>query len=180
MHWVKLTREPWPRLSLVREVLDDGADYLGPFSSRKAAEKAWPRCTRPSRSASAPTGCRSAGRRAACVLAEMGRCLLALRRQRRRDDYAAVVAEAAATRSAATPDEVVAAMHERMAALAGQERFEEAGAVRDRLAASVRAAARTQRLRALTRAPRSSPPAARTTALGGPRASATAGSPPPA
>ena len=37
--FVKLTREPWPRLSLVKRVLDDDADYLGPFSSRSAAEK---------------------------------------------------------------------------------------------------------------------------------------------
>src|SRR3954452_4201426 len=39
VHWIKLTREPWPRLSLVRRVLDDDADYVGPFSSRKTAEK---------------------------------------------------------------------------------------------------------------------------------------------
>ena len=37
--WLKLTVEPWPRLSLVREVVDDGADYLGPFASRRTAEK---------------------------------------------------------------------------------------------------------------------------------------------
>ena len=35
VHFLKLTREPWPRLSLVRRVLDDDADYLGPFSSRQ-------------------------------------------------------------------------------------------------------------------------------------------------
>jgi DNA polymerase-3 subunit epsilon len=28
MHWLKLTVEPWPRLSLVRKVADDDADYL--------------------------------------------------------------------------------------------------------------------------------------------------------
>ncbi|WP_336276001.1 DEDD exonuclease domain-containing protein [Nocardioides sp. B-3] len=39
MHFVKLTREPRPRLSPVRRVLDDDADYLGPFSSGKTAEK---------------------------------------------------------------------------------------------------------------------------------------------
>ena len=26
VHWIKLTVEPWPRLSLVRKVIDDGAD----------------------------------------------------------------------------------------------------------------------------------------------------------
>ena len=39
VHFIKLTRETWPRLSLVRRVLDDDADYLGPFSSRSTAEK---------------------------------------------------------------------------------------------------------------------------------------------
>ena len=41
--WVKLTVEPFPRLSVVREVRDDtaqGAAYLGPFASRAAAGEA--------------------------------------------------------------------------------------------------------------------------------------------
>ena len=40
VHWVKVTVEPWPRLSMVRQVLDDGAEYLGPFGSKKVAERA--------------------------------------------------------------------------------------------------------------------------------------------
>ncbi|MDP3969745.1 MAG: DEDD exonuclease domain-containing protein, partial [Nocardioides sp.] len=75
VHWVKVTREPWPRLSLVRQVRDDEATYLGPFRSRKAAEtvvtalhETFPvrQCTgrMPARAALSP-----------CVLAEMGRCL---------------------------------------------------------------------------------------------------------
>jgi DNA polymerase III subunit epsilon len=35
--WLKLTIEPFPRLSLVRHVADDGAAYLGPFGSRRLA-----------------------------------------------------------------------------------------------------------------------------------------------
>ena len=38
--WLKLTVEPFPRLSLVREVRDDGATYLGPFSGARQAEHA--------------------------------------------------------------------------------------------------------------------------------------------
>ena len=38
--WLKLTREPWPRLSVVRSILDDDADYIGPFRGRVAAEEA--------------------------------------------------------------------------------------------------------------------------------------------
>ncbi|MFD0803411.1 DEDD exonuclease domain-containing protein, partial [Streptomonospora algeriensis] len=72
--WLKLTREVFPRLSIVRTVRDDGAPYLGPFRSAREAElarealhQAFPlrQCTRriaPEK----PT--------AACVLAELGRC----------------------------------------------------------------------------------------------------------
>src|SRR5881397_1584778 len=38
--WVKLTVEPFPRLSIVRTVAADGARYAGPFGSRSAAEAA--------------------------------------------------------------------------------------------------------------------------------------------
>ena len=36
--WLKLTDEAFPRLSIVRQVADDGATYFGPFSRREAAE----------------------------------------------------------------------------------------------------------------------------------------------
>ncbi len=38
--WLKLTREPYPRLSVVRRVVDDGATYLGPFGSARTAQAA--------------------------------------------------------------------------------------------------------------------------------------------
>ncbi len=72
--WVKLTVEPFPRLSIVRRVAADGTTYLGPFPSRRLAEQAvhavheaFPvrRCTlrlRPGRPINP------------CALAEMGRC----------------------------------------------------------------------------------------------------------
>ena len=43
VHWLKLTAEPWPRLSLVRKVAEDGADYLGmskQLGSLEAGKKA--------------------------------------------------------------------------------------------------------------------------------------------
>ncbi|HET6697952.1 MAG TPA: endonuclease, partial [Nocardioidaceae bacterium] len=51
------------------------------------------------------------------------------------------------------PDEVVDLISTRMSTLATQERFEDAGSLRDRLAAYLRGTARSQRLRALTRCP---------------------------
>ena len=37
-HFVKVTAEAFPRLSIVRTLRDDGLEYLGPFRSKKAAE----------------------------------------------------------------------------------------------------------------------------------------------
>jgi len=150
VHFVKLTREAWPRLSLVRRVLDDGADYLGPFSSRRTAEKCLAALhdTFPVRQCSDRLGREPS--RAACVLAEMGRCLAPCDGSVDTTTYAAVVRQLRDT-LLRRPDEVVDAINVRMATLAADERFEEAGVHRDRLSAFVRAAARTQRLSALTR-----------------------------
>ena len=86
VHFVKLTREPWPRLSLVKKVLDDDADYLGPFGSRQVAEHCLAALheTFPVRQCTDRFGKHPS--RTACVLAEMGKCLSPVRRQRRRDD----------------------------------------------------------------------------------------------
>ena len=152
MHFVKLTREPWPRLSLVNRVLADDADYLGPFASRKAAEKCLAALhdTFPVRQCSDRFG--KVPSRAPCVLAELGRCLSPCDGSVDATTYAAVVRLLQDT-LLRRPDEVVDAINRRMESLAADERFEEAGVHRDRLAAFVRAAARTQRLTALSRCP---------------------------
>ena len=80
----------------------------------------------------------------------MGRCLSPCDGSVDTDTYAAVVRQLRET-LLRRPDDVVDAINARMAALAADERFEEAGVHRDRLAAFVRAAARTQRLTSLTR-----------------------------
>jgi DNA polymerase-3 subunit epsilon len=152
MTFLKLTREPWPRLSLVNRVLDDDADYVGPFSSRGAAESCLAALHEvfPIRQCSGRLGKRPS--RSACVLAEMGRCLSPCDGTADSDTYAAVVRQ---LRDALLrdPDDVVEVVNQKMTALAEQERFEEAGVQRDRLASFVRAAARSQRLTSLTRCP---------------------------
>ncbi len=152
VHWLKLTNETWPRLSLVRQVLDDDADYLGPFSSRTRAEKSLAALheTFPVRQCSDKLPLVPS--RSACVLAEMGRCLAPCDGSVDLDTYALVVA-ALRDNLLARADEVVEAISVRMDALSAAERFEDASVHRDRLAAFVRAASRTQRLRALTRCP---------------------------
>jgi DNA polymerase-3 subunit epsilon len=152
VHWVKLTREPWPRLSLVRHVIEDGADYVGPYTSRRAAERAvaalheaFPIRQCGGRMPKVPA-------LSACALAEMGKCLSPCNGSVSPEDYAALVAR---LRGAllARPDTVVASVSRRMELLAAASRFEDAISWRDRLSSFLRGAARTQRLRALTRCP---------------------------
>jgi DNA polymerase-3 subunit epsilon len=152
VHFVKLTRETWPRLSLVKKVLDDDADYLGPFGSRQVAEKCLAALheTFPVRQCSDRFGRQPS--RSPCVLAEMGRCLSPCDGSVDQATYASVVRVLRDT-LLQRPDEVVEAINSRMAGLADDQRFEEAGVHRDRLAAFVRASSRTQRLSSLTRCP---------------------------
>jgi DNA polymerase-3 subunit epsilon len=67
-------------------------------------------------------------------------------------DYAVIV-EQAAQMIAGDSREVVEALRERMRSLSDQERYEDAGTVRDRLVHLVRAAARAQRITPLANSP---------------------------
>ncbi|MCU1588671.1 MAG: endonuclease [Frankiales bacterium] len=149
--WVKLTNEPFPRLSLVRKVIDDGAAYLGPFSSTRTAElviaavhEAIPlrQCSK-RLSVKVPS--------AACVLMEMGRCGAPCLTGSGEsvDDYGRHVAR---YRSVLTgdPEPLVGHLVAKIAALAAAERFEDAAFQRDRLVALVRSVTQLQRMASLT------------------------------
>ena len=73
--WLKLTVEPFPRLSIVRERRGDGASYLGPLRSQRQAEAVRDAIhdAVPLRQCSDRLSLRRAVR-AACVLAGIGRC----------------------------------------------------------------------------------------------------------
>ncbi len=146
--FVKLTREAWPRLSLVTSVLPDDADYLGPFSSRRVAEQSLAALhdTFPVRQCGGRLALRAD--RTPCVLAELGRCLSPCNGAVDPTTYAAVVRRLRDS-LLRRPDDVVETINAKMADLAAQERFEEAGTHRDRLASFVRAASRTERLGSL-------------------------------
>ncbi len=149
--WVKLTAEAFPRLSIVRQVRDDvdaGAAYLGPFGSRgpaleaiEALQAAIPlrTCTRPlSPRRTSPS----------CVLAEIGRCGAPCIGAVDVEGYSPVVE---AARRALLDDvrEVESVLLDRLRALAGELRYEEAALWRDRLEAFARGAARGQEIAAL-------------------------------
>ncbi|GAA2890975.1 DEDD exonuclease domain-containing protein [Streptosporangium fragile] len=149
MFWIKLTDEHFPRLSIVREVRDDNASYLGPFTSTKAAEDARTALheTVPLRQCTERITPRS--RRSACALAEIGKCGAPCEGRQSVDEYAVHVATARRVMELdAAP--VFSAIEARMERLALDQRYEEAAADRDRLASYVRTSARMQRLRSLT------------------------------
>lgn len=148
VRYLKLTVEPYPRLSLVRQVKDDGAAYLGPIGGGRTADdvvaalhEAFPlrQCTQ---------RLSLKGDGSACVLAEMGRCGAPCTGDEPVEAYAQHVAAAAAA-FAADPGPVLGATLRRIDPLVARERYEEAAVHRDRLAAFLRVAARSQRLRAL-------------------------------
>ncbi|MGL4178202.1 MAG: DEDD exonuclease domain-containing protein [Dermatophilaceae bacterium] len=162
--WVKLTVEPFPRLSVVRSVADDPTRYLGPFGSRSAAEAAVAAVhevlpLRQCVERLSPTRPRSA-----CALADLGRCGAPCTGAQSVDQYAEVVARAVGMLAGDTRD-LFTALHHRMTTLARAERYEDAQVLRDRLGILVRGAARTQRLDPLARIPELV--AARRGALGG-------------
>ena len=135
--WVKLTAEAFPRLSVVREVKDDvaeGAAYLGPYGSRRSALEAVEalQAAIPLRTCTTRLSPRRTS--AACVLAEMGRCLAPCTGE---VDVAGYAPVADAARRALTIDvrEIEDALLGRLAMLADDLRFEEAALWRDRLQA---------------------------------------------
>jgi DNA polymerase-3 subunit epsilon len=153
--WVRLTAEPYPRLSVVRQVRPDGGPrpgeaeaHIGPFGSQAAAQAAlealqatFPvrQCARRLPRTPSPTA-------SACALADMGRCGAPCIGAQSPEDYAEVVAR---VRHAmlVDPTPVVEVHAARIAALTAAERFEEAAEHRDRLEAFLRGAARAQRSR---------------------------------
>jgi DNA polymerase III subunit epsilon len=167
--WIKLTHEPFPRLSLVRKpravtapTLDvpalaalgpgDGTAYLGPFGSRRQAEQAVAAVydALPLRQCGGRLPLTP--RANACALAEIGRCGAPCTGAESRQQYAE---HAAAFRAAVTGDvrALVEPVQARIDRLAAGQRYEHAAVLRDRLAVLVNACARIQRLSALVAIP---------------------------
>jgi DNA polymerase-3 subunit epsilon len=148
--WLKLTAEPFPRLSLVRSVRDDGGTYLGPFGSRRSVERAMAavhdalplrQCT-DKLPATAASG-------SACALAEMDRCGAPCEGRISQEEYG-VHAEIVRAAVKGDPRPVTDPLLRKVERLAAAGRFEQAALVRDRLATFARACARVQRISALT------------------------------
>jgi DNA polymerase III subunit epsilon len=154
--YLKLTNERFPRLAVTRVAKADGATYLGPLPStgvahlvREAIESALPlrRCPRKLPKRFTPDD------GAPCVPAQLGVATCPCRGQIDDDTYAEI-AQQVRTGLDSEPAILLDPLEARMAGLATAERFEEAAATRDRLAALSRAISR-QRMVDQLRATRS-------------------------
>ncbi len=148
-HWVRLTADAFPRLSLVRSVKEKAQAHLGPFRGRRAArlamEALWDatpirRCTH-----------RPGSRSAACSFAQMGASMCPCDGTLHPEAYAQVVEELLRGLDG-SPELVLDPLAVRITDLALRERFEEAGWVRDRRRALERALEQRRAWRALQRA----------------------------
>lgn len=154
--WVKITNEPFPRLSVVRKVSEREGNnefYFGPFTSSMDAHLAvealhesfpirqcggrLPRSARPNASA--------------CILFEMGKCHAPCIGAQSIGEYGEVVAEVRAALEG-DPSPIVERLEERMHSLAAQQRYEEATDVRNRLYAVLNGIQRSQRIAPLAAA----------------------------
>jgi DNA polymerase III subunit epsilon len=135
-HFVKLTAERYPRLSVVRALKDDGLAYLGPFRSKKAADEVvmaiW--------DAVPIRRCRSraGGQSGPCAAAQIGRANCPCDGTLDETAYGVVVDELVDALEG-NPGEMLQRLTERMGRLADEQRYEEAAWARDRHDALVRA-----------------------------------------
>jgi DNA polymerase III subunit epsilon len=146
--YLKLTHERFPRLSVVRKVLADGARYLGPFRSGGQAElvKAAIEDALPLRRCTARIGARGGG--SPCALLELRRCLGPCTGAVAPEVYATLVGRLEAALDG-DPEALLAPLRQRMAGYAAEQRYEQAAAARDRLEALTRALAEARRTGAL-------------------------------
>jgi DNA polymerase-3 subunit epsilon len=147
--YVKLTAERHPRFQVVTKVRDDGAVYVGPFSSRGRAQSATAVLASAFRIRTCTATLRDGTSAEPCPLYDLGSCHGPC--TGRPDDVSAhdgAVRDAAADLAGGliqTRERVAG----RLARLAGQRRFEEAASVRDAFAGLVGVVERARTLAAI-------------------------------
>ena len=138
--YVKVTKGDWPRLSAVLQKEDDGAEYIGPFTSafavRQMVETAQdcfllPRCNR-----EFP---RDLGKGRPCLNAHIGKCMAVCSGKISREAYNDAVQSAVHMIRYGKKD-IVKQLREKMEAAAERLDFETAALLRDQIAAIDRVA----------------------------------------
>jgi DNA polymerase III subunit epsilon len=145
-HFVKLTREEFPRLAIVRTLRENGLAHLGPFRSKKAAELVmtaiWD--SLPIRRCNNRPGSRG-GR---CAPAQLGIAMCPCDGTLSAPVYESVI-DRLLLGIDHEPDLLLGPLVARMESLASEQRFEEAAWMRDRHDALARAIQRRHTWRAL-------------------------------
>jgi DNA polymerase-3 subunit epsilon len=140
-HFVKVTDEKYPRLSVVRSVREDGLAYLGPFRSKRAADEVvlaiWDAI--PIRRCRSNPGSRSGK----CAPAQMGLARCPCDGNLDPRTYRTIV-DRLVSAIEYDPTPLLAPLLARMQRLARDQRYEEAGWTRDRHDALGRALERRQ------------------------------------
>lgn len=150
-HWVKLTDEPFPRLSMVRRYQDDGCLYLGPFRGRRGAQLVvtalWDAL--PIRRCAGRPGTKTDR----CAFAQLGVALCPCDGDLEVAQYREVL-DVLRTGVEDHPALLLEPLGKKMAVHAAAERFEEAAWLRDRHRALARTLERRRVWQALQRAGR--------------------------
>ncbi|MBW3662102.1 MAG: DEDD exonuclease domain-containing protein [Actinobacteria bacterium] len=150
--FVKLTRERFPRLSIVTQPRDDGAHYLGPVASRRTAEEFVEAVHEAIPLRQCTMRIRVAQDHGACVLKELGRCGAPCDGTQSVDDYGATVGRYVSALTGDV-DALLGPLRTRMLQLARTGRFERAAGVRARLHTAATLLREARRLDSLARVP---------------------------
>lgn len=154
--WIKMTDEPYPRLTQVRgsNTLRDDSGWSGPFNGRDEADRAIEALHEvfPIRQCKPRITLSSMKHASACALLDLGKCGAPCVGLQSLDSYSSIATE---IKFAMLNDsrKMLVRLTKRMQELSLKERFEEAAEVRNRLGAYVRGSARGERIRSLTKVP---------------------------
>ena len=133
--YIRISKEPWPRLSFVLQKEEDGAEYIGPYTSsfaaREMAETAMdafllPRCSR--------RFPEDFGKARPCLNAHIGKCMGVCTGKISRDNYNEAVNEAVRLIKYGKKD-IVRTLTQRMEAASEKLDFEHAALLRDQIRA---------------------------------------------
>ncbi len=131
--YIKVTKEPWPRLSFTLQKEDDGAEYLGPYTSsfaaRQMAETAMdafllPRCNK-----RFPQDC---GKGRPCLNAHIGKCMAVCSGRISCENYNQAVKSAVHLIRYGKKD-ILKTLNERMQEASDRLEFETAALLRDQI-----------------------------------------------
>jgi excinuclease ABC subunit C len=138
-------REAWPRPTPVRRFREDGAAYFGPYTSSVSLRDAISNLRRifPLRSCSDPVFRDYARRGRPCIEFEMKRCLGPCVGLVSVEEYEQLVAGTVLFLRGRS-DELLRELHAAMGAAAGEERYEDAARIRNRIAAVEKTVERQQ------------------------------------